>query len=183
MQRLENNHYDYEIDRFSENAMLALEAGICLAGEMGHTYIGTEHYLLGLLHQQPNHAAEILQHFEITEQRFSQQLLQTIGQRKPHCPGYSSMTPALHRLFSEAQNLADASGINEIGTRFLLLAMLRDENNAATELLEFMQADIEAMKQTCRAVKSFQNALQCTYSFGVSPAVPVRKTDAPFRTG
>ena len=46
---MQNHHYD----SLSENAMLSLDAAICLAGEMGHTYIGTEHYLLGMLHQMP----------------------------------------------------------------------------------------------------------------------------------
>ncbi len=153
---MQKNGYDYEVDRFSENAMLALEAAMCLAGEMGHTYIGTEHYLLGLLHQRPNHAAEILMNFDMTEQKFSQQMLQTIGKGTPASPSYHNMTPALHRMFHEAQVAADAAGIKEVGTKWLLLAMLKDENNAACELLEFMQADIASMKQACHSKNSLK---------------------------
>ena len=68
------------------------------------------------------------------------------------------MTPALHRMFHEAQIAADAVGVTEVGTRFLLLAMLRDENNAASELLEFMQADTEAMQKACRGMFRVSNA-------------------------
>ncbi len=147
-------NYDYQIERFSENAMLALEAGICLAGEMGHTYVGTEHYLLGILHQQPNSAAEILQHVEMTEEKFSQQMLQTIGKGSRTTPGYSSMTPALHRILSEAQILADKEKHRKINTRLVLLAILRDENCAAAEMLELMHVDLEFLEKACHTAKS-----------------------------
>ena len=153
MQKYHQNH-NYDIDRFSENAMLALEAAICLAGEMGHTYVGTEHYLLGLLHQHPNQASEILAGFQITEYPFSHQLLRTVGRGNRTSPGYSSMTPALHRMFHEAQSLADSAGRSEVGTRCILLALLQDENCAASELLELMQADLSMIEQACRSVKS-----------------------------
>ncbi|MBR1528536.1 MAG: ATP-dependent Clp protease ATP-binding subunit [Oscillospiraceae bacterium] len=142
-------NYDYEINRFSENAMLSLEAAMCLSGEMGHTYIGTEHYLLGILHQQPNSAAEILLHSGITEQKFSQQMLQTIGKGSRTAPGYHNMTPALHRVLSEAQEIADQKHLSRISTRLVLSAMLKDENCAAAELLEFMRTDMTALEKAC----------------------------------
>ena len=142
-------NYDYEINRFSENAMLSLEAAMCLAGEMGHTYIGTEHYLLGLLHQQPNSAANILQDSGVTEKKFSQQMLQTIGKGSRTAPSYHNMTPALHRVLSEAQEIADKEHLSKISTRLVLSAMLRDENCAAAELLEFMHIDIAALEKAC----------------------------------
>ncbi|MDE7122610.1 MAG: hypothetical protein K2O42_10685, partial [Oscillospiraceae bacterium] len=140
-QNYQNQHYDYEIDRLSENAMLALEAAIYLAGEMGHTYVGTEHYLLGLLHQHPNQASEILEEFQITEAGFSQQLLRTVGRGNRTSLSYSNMTPALHRMFLQAQKLAVSAGMSETGTKWVLLALLQDENCAASELLELMQVD------------------------------------------
>ena len=142
-------NYDYEINRFSENAMLSLEAAVCLSGEMGHTYIGTEHYLLGILHQQPNSAADILLHSGITEQKFSQQMLQTIGKGSRTAPSYHNMTPALHRVLSEAQEIADKKHLSRISTKIVLSAMLKDENCAAAELLEFMRTDMNALEKAC----------------------------------
>ncbi|MDE5884026.1 MAG: ATP-dependent Clp protease ATP-binding subunit [Oscillospiraceae bacterium] len=150
----QKRRYDYDIDKFSENAMLALEAAIYLAGEMGHTYVGTEHYLLGLLHQHPNQASEILGEFQITEYKFSQQLLRTVGRGSRTSLSYNSMTPALHRMFHQAQELADSAGMSETGTKWVLLALLQDENCAASELLELMQVDLSLMEQSCRHVKS-----------------------------
>ena len=44
----------YDIDRFSKDVMLSLDTALTLAGEMGHTYIGTEHLLIGMLRQEQN---------------------------------------------------------------------------------------------------------------------------------
>ncbi|MBR1555805.1 MAG: ATP-dependent Clp protease ATP-binding subunit [Oscillospiraceae bacterium] len=147
-------NYDYQIEKFSENAILSLEAGICLAGEMGHTYVGTEHYLLGILHQQPNSAAEILIHADITEQKFSQQLLRTVGKGSRTATGYGSMTPALHRILAEAQRIAEKEKHSRISTKDVLLAILRDENCAASELLEFMHTDLKTLEKSCYAANS-----------------------------
>ena len=143
------NSEHYDIDRFSESAMLSLDAAMYYAGEMGHTYVGTEHYLLGLLHQKPNAAADILCRYEITDDRVLEQIVRAVGKGSRTSPGYRSMTPALHRMFRQAQSLADAQGQEETDTRWMLLAMLRDENCAAVELLRTMQADCPMLEGEC----------------------------------
>ncbi len=139
----------YDIDRFSESAVLSLDAAMYLAGELGHTYVGTEHYLLGLLHQQPNTAAEILISHGMTEQRLYRQLVLTVGKGNKTSPGYRCMTPALHRMFRKAQTLADGGGSIETDTQWLLLAILLDENCAAVQLLASLDADLTALSQAC----------------------------------
>ncbi len=143
------NSEHYDIDRFSESAVLALDAAMYLAGELGHTYVGTEHYLLGLMHQQPNAAAEILMSAGITEPLLCQQMIQMVGKGSKTSPGYRCMTPALHRMFRKAQMLADAGGNVETDTQWLLLAMMQDDNCAAVQLLEALSADIEALSAAC----------------------------------
>lgn len=144
---MQNAHYD--IDRFSENVLLSLEAAMFLAGELGHTYIGTEHYLLGMLRNGEGRAAAILSRFGQTEETLTGRMLQTVGRGNQTSPGYGCMTPALHRLFRHAQRLADAQRKQSIGTRWLLLAMLEDENCAAVDLLRSAGADTDGMKQAC----------------------------------
>ena len=146
------NHDHY--DNLSEHAVLSLEAAVCLAGEMGHTYIGTEHYLLGMLHQAPNSAADILQQHHVAEQEFSEQMLRTIGRGSRTAPSYSSMTPALHRIIDDAQKLAEQEQLSEVSTKLILLAMLQDENCAAAELLEFMHVNLSELEKSCCAEHS-----------------------------
>ncbi len=143
------NSEHYDIDRFSESAVLALDAAMYLAGELGHTYVGTEHYLLGLMHQQPNAAAEILMSAGITEPLLCQQMIQMVGKGNKTSPGYRCMTPALHRMFRKAQMLADSGGNTETDTQWLLLAMMQDDNCAAVQLLEALSADIEVLSAAC----------------------------------
>ncbi len=143
------NSEHYDIDRFSESAVLALDAAMYLAGEMGHTYVGTEHYLLGLMHEQPNAAAEILMSAGITEPLLCQQMIQMVGKGNKTSPGYRCMTPALHRMFRKAQMLADSGGNTETDTQWLLLAMMQDDNCAAVQLLEALSADLEALCAAC----------------------------------
>ena len=144
---MQNAHYD--IDRFSENVMLSLEHAMLLAGELGHTYIGTEHMVLGMLRSAPNHAARILSRNGVTESALTAQLLRTIGRGSRTTPGYSSMTPALHRVFRKAQEFAEVRNTCTVGTQWVLLAVLRDENCAAAELLHLMHSDLPGMEQSC----------------------------------
>ncbi len=164
------NSEHYDIDRFSESAMLSLDAAMYYAGEMGHTYVGTEHYLLGLLHQKPNAAADILYRYEITDDLVLDQIIRTVGKGSRTAPGYRSMTPALHRMFRQAQSLADAQGQKETDTRWMLLAMLRDENCAAVELLRSIQADCPVLEGEClgrreSAVHAAPDAKECPNLF------------------
>ncbi len=160
------NSEHYDIDRFSESAVLSLDAAMYLAGELGHTYVGTEHYLLGLMHQQPNAAAELLAAADITEPMLYQQIVRTIGRGNKTSPGYRCMTPALHRMFRKAQQLADDGGCVETDTQWLLLAILQDENCAASQLLEALQADMERLSAACLGKPDVRHK---------TPAVPTAK--------
>ncbi len=169
------NSEHYDIDRFSESAVLSLDAAMYLAGDFGHTYVGTEHYLLGLMHQQPNAAAEILISAGITESMLCQQIIQTVGRGNRTSPGYRCMTPALHRMFRKAQLLADGKGHTETDTQWLLLALLEDDNCAAVQTLEALGADLDSLSQACLSG-------QRTSSSG--PAMPTAKEfPALFRYG
>ena len=139
----------YDIDRFSENVMLALEQAMLLAGQMGHTYIGTEHYLAGMLEIRSCSAERILRKHGITQTLLTEHLLRTIGRGSPTSPGFNSMTPALHRIFRRAQECAESEGVQRIGTKFLLLAIVQDETCAAAEMLEGLHADLYCIEQSC----------------------------------
>ncbi|MBQ4465273.1 MAG: ATP-dependent Clp protease ATP-binding subunit [Oscillospiraceae bacterium] len=139
----------YDIDRFSENVMLALEQAMLLAGDLGHTYIGTEHFLTGLVRVTGCRAETLLRRAGVTEALLAEQMLRTIGKGSRTNPTYTSMTPALHRIFHEAELLALDQGLARVGTRCLLLAIVRDENCAAAELLESMHIDLYRIEQDC----------------------------------
>ncbi len=150
----------YDIDRFSEHVMLILENAMLFAGEMGHTYIGTEHYLIGMLRQSPNEAETILRSSGISEVQLTEQMLQTVGRGSHTSPGYGSMTPALHRLMHDAQRFAQEQGEDSVGSKWILLAMVRDENCAAAELLESTHADLCRIEQGCLGAQGSSHTLR-----------------------
>ncbi len=152
---------NYDIDRFSENVLLSLEAAMMLAGELGHTYIGTEHYILGMLRQPPNTAEGLLRQAGMTEELLLRHVVQTVGRGNPTAPGYSSMTPALHRVFRAAQGLAAEHGEALVGTSRMLLAIVQDENCAAYELLECAEADLYRLEQSCLGKAVSRSAASC----------------------
>ncbi|MBR7039767.1 MAG: ATP-dependent Clp protease ATP-binding subunit [Oscillospiraceae bacterium] len=147
---MQKKQANYDIDRLSENALLSLDCAIQLAGEMGHTYVGTEHLLAGMLRHRAGEGATLLRAAGLTEQDIAHQMLLTVGRGTPTAPGYASMTPALHRIFRAAQQEADDAGASRVGTKRLLQAMVEDENCAACELLASMQTDIGALAGACR---------------------------------
>lgn len=156
----------YDIDRFSAQVMLILEEAMLLAGELGHTYIGTEHYLIAMLRQAPNDASRILAEHHVTEPMLTEQMIRMVGRGTPTKPGYSSMTPALHRLMRASQRYAEESGAKEVSPGFLLLAMVRDENCAGAELLESVGADLFPIEMSCLGTRTTHRTL---------PHVPTEK--------
>lgn len=163
---MRKKHERYDIDRFSECAVLSLEAAMRLAGEMGHTYVGTEHYLLGMFQERPNAACVILESAGVTEQNFSEQMERSVGRGNRTAPGYCCMTPALHRMFRNAQKSADAAGEGEVDTRWLLLSIVQDQTCSAARLLDSMQADFRKIEQGCTGVSEEQ-----------PPAAPVHPSE------
>jgi ATP-dependent Clp protease ATP-binding subunit ClpA len=57
-----NNDYSQNFDRFTDNARKSLENAEQIAAQMGSSYIGTEHILLGILKQEGSIGAKILKH-------------------------------------------------------------------------------------------------------------------------
>lgn len=70
-------------DGFTGKAILALKEAICAAEELGHTYIGSEHLLLGLLEEGSNAAAAMLAAQHITAQRVRNALVELVGRGIP----------------------------------------------------------------------------------------------------
>lgn len=66
-------------DGFTGKAILSLKEAICAAEEMGHTYIGSEHLLLGILEEGENAAAAILASQQISSHRVRSAVTELIG--------------------------------------------------------------------------------------------------------
>ena len=129
--------------RQAENALLLAKKA---AQSLKHTYIGTEHILIGLLREKDGTAGRILEEFHVEEEQLSsliQKLIappDTLAPERP--PEYS---PRARRLIESAVSEASAQKEEKAGTEHILLAMLKETDSVATRLLHTMGVNIQKL--------------------------------------
>jgi ATP-dependent Clp protease ATP-binding subunit ClpC len=115
----------------------------CAAG-LGHSYIGTEHILYGLLKEGTGVAANVLQSSGINEQRLVQGILEIVG-RGEGSSGNVQYTPRTKRVLELSYAEARRMGQNFIGTEHILLAIMREGESVAVRLLVELGMDIHKL--------------------------------------
>ena len=125
----------YRFKRFTDKAGTALNLAIGAAQEMGHTYIGTEHLLLGLLREGSGVAAVVLSGRGITVARYTEKILEaeTGGSYSTLTP--EDFTPRAKAAMEAALTAGALAGQRFAGTEHLLAAILRDDTSVAVRLL------------------------------------------------
>ncbi len=145
----------YLFKGFTEKANVALNTAIEAAQELGHTYIGTEHLLLGLLSEGTGVAATVLAGRGITAAGYREKITESeAGGQFTHLAP-EDFTPRTKRVMETA--VMEARGMQQsfVGTEHLLAAILRDETSVAVRLLAALGArPAELMEDIARAVGS-----------------------------
>ncbi len=116
----------YKFTGFSEKANVALNNAVHAAEDMGHTYVGSEHILLGLLKENGSVAAVALHNRRITAQRASDHIRSAIGMGVPTQLTGEDFTPKARRIVENALHAASCAGQTFAGTEHLLQAVLRE---------------------------------------------------------
>ena len=116
----------YKFTGFSEKANTALNNAVNAAEDMGHTYIGSEHILLGLIRDSGSVAAVVLHNRRITAPRVKEQIRTAIGIGMPTKLTGDDFTPKAKRIVESALQAARSSGQTLTGTEHLLAAMLKE---------------------------------------------------------
>ena len=132
-------------DRFTQRAGKALNLALQSAAELGHSYIGTEHLLLGLLRAQDGVAAQVLRGKDITVEKAVRVVADNIGVGSPSAVTPQDMTPRVKKIletsYYEARNLQN----NYVGTEHILLALLREQGCKADEILEELGVSVSSL--------------------------------------
>ncbi len=122
--------------KYTKKAEKALQLAKGAAKELKQNYIGTEHILLGLLREETGVAAHMLQDYKVDEQRVESLIRELIapGNFLPvkERDGY---TPRAEKVLGEAKALAARFHDEEIGTEHILLALIKEGENAGARLL------------------------------------------------
>ena len=132
----------YNFTGFTSKANEALNEAIRSAEGMGHTYIGSEHLLLGLLRIGSGVAAAVLNKKGITAEKFEELIKREIGYGTPTKLSPEHLTPRSKKVIENAMSNASEMGKKYVGTEHLLIGILSDSDNYAIRFLSSLGADI-----------------------------------------
>ena len=134
-------------NRFTERAQKALTLAQEAAGSFGHSYIGSEHLLLGLLREGGGPAAKALTAAGVTEQALVQQIEALSGRGTPDASAPQGMTPCTKRIIELSIQSAAQMGTGYVGTEHLLLGILREGQNVALTALANLKLTPQALAE------------------------------------
>jgi ATP-dependent Clp protease ATP-binding subunit ClpC len=112
-----------------------------------HDYIGTEHILLGLLHEGDGVAAKTLESLGVSLQPARDQVLKLVGRGKRPPSGHIPFTPRAKKVMELSLREALQLGDNFIGTQHILLGLLREGEGVAVQALVAMGIDLNRVRQ------------------------------------
>ena len=133
-------------ERFTERARQVVVFAQDEARVLGHTYIGTEHILLGLIREDEGLAARVLDSFEITAEEVRGQVARIVGQGDEVTTGQVPFTPRAKHVLELALREGLALGHNYIGTEHILLGLARENDGVAARILLDLDADAEKIR-------------------------------------
>ena len=126
--------------QFTAGARGALRLAQAAAGELGHSYVGSEHLLLGIL-QTEGPARCCLQEQAVTPEKLRLALRQLVGAGSPGLAPVQGLTPRARRIIESAAGESARRGGGRIGPEHLLLGILRESEAVAVQALRTVGAD------------------------------------------
>ncbi|MGN0527042.1 MAG: Clp protease N-terminal domain-containing protein, partial [Acutalibacteraceae bacterium] len=125
----------YKFTGFTSSANSALNYAVETSENMGHTYIGSEHLLLGLLSDSKMVSASILMNKKVTLKKAEEQVKSIVGVGLPTTLTPDDFTPRCRHIIENALNLGKATPFKESGTQQLLDALLKETNSSGCKIL------------------------------------------------
>lgn len=133
----------YRFKGFTEKANTALNLAIESAQELGHTYIGTEHLVLGLLREGTGVAASVLSARGVTAAQYREAITKVETSGNPSKLSPEDFTPRAKKAMELAISEAAVMQHGYVGTEHILVAVLRDESSVAVRLLASLGARVD----------------------------------------
>ena len=133
----------YDFNKFSINLQKALKLSVDAAKYYGSTYVGSEHVLFGMLNVPECRACRILRAAGVTEPKYRSVFVRTLDKRTK----LTGFTPRTKGMFDKACEYAvdhDGTGAS-VGSEYMLLAILADDESVAVRLLRMLGIDIDEL--------------------------------------
>src|SRR5690348_8487138 len=134
-------------ERFTDRARRVVVLAQEEARMLNHNYIGTEHILLGLIHEGEGVAAKALESLGISLDAVRQQVEEIIGQGQQAPSGHIPFTPRAKKVLELSLREALQLGHNYIGTEHILLGLIREGDGVAAQVLVKLGADLNRVRQ------------------------------------
>ena len=134
-------------ERFTDRARRVVVLAQEEARLLNHSYIGTEHILLGLIHEGEGVAAKALESLGISLEAVRAQVEEIIGQGGSSPSGHIPFTPRAKKVLELSLREALQLGHNYIGTEHILLGLIREGEGVAAQVLVKLGADLSRVRQ------------------------------------
>jgi ATP-dependent Clp protease ATP-binding subunit ClpC len=134
-------------ERFTDRARRVVVLAQEEARLLNHNYIGTEHILLGLIHEGEGVAAKALESLGISLEAVRRQVEEIIGQGGSSPSGHIPFTPRAKKVLELSLREALQLGHNYIGTEHILLGLIREGEGVAAQVLVKLGADLSRVRQ------------------------------------
>ena len=134
-------------ERFTDRARRVVVLAQEEARMLNHNYIGTEHILLGLIHEDEGVAAKALESLGISLDAVRQQVEEIIGRGQQAPSGHIPFTPRAKRVLELSLRESLQLGHNYIGTEHILLGLIREGEGVGAQVLVRLGADLNRVRQ------------------------------------
>ncbi|MFC1966422.1 ATP-dependent Clp protease ATP-binding subunit [Chloroflexota bacterium] len=141
-------------EKFSERARRVLTHAQEEAQKLNHSYIGTEHILLGLIREEEGVAAKVLGNLGINLSKVRSAVEFITGRGEKATAGEIGLTPRAKRVIEMAIDEARHLGHNYIGTEHLLLGLMHEGEGVAAGVLESFNVTLEQVRAEATRVLS-----------------------------
>lgn len=123
-------------NKFTPKASGVLNSALTHASELGHTYIGSEHLLLGMLTVTDSAAYKTLTGRLLSLDAVRREIINMTGTGSPEPISPSDMTPRTKKIIEYSAHLSSRHGNSHVGTEHLLLSLLSDKDCVAVRIIE-----------------------------------------------
>ena len=161
--------------KLTKNASEALGNALKTASELGHTCIGSEHLLLGILMQNESAGAKLLSEQGISYGNMKEKVGEYLGTGAPSHLSGNDMTPRVRKIIENAAYECAKRGGSGVGTEHLLYAMLLMTDCLAVKLLVNEGADIKALGSEILKMLNSRSEEQPEFSDNEPPAFVKRR--------
>ena len=159
-------------ERFTDRARRVVVLAQEEARMLNHNYIGTEHILLGLIHEGEGVAAKGLESLGISLEGVRAQVEEIIGQGQQAPSGHIPFTPRAKKVLELSLREALQLGHNYIGTEHILLGLIREGEGVAAQVLVKLGADLNRVRQQVIQLLSGYQGKEAVASNGPAEGTP-----------